>query len=94
MSVEVVDPAWHTLATEIAGCSTVDEVLAKHGDFLNCCLHDCLLYSPQLLATVKKLLGVCSDFAVYMQSLGVRESPSPSRLRTPSPSCCRCMSLI
>ena len=26
MSVEVVDPAWHTLAAEIAGCSTVDEV--------------------------------------------------------------------
>ena len=45
----------------------VDEVLAKHSDFLNSCLHDCLLSSPQLLATVKKLLNVCSDFALYMQ---------------------------
>ena len=70
MSVEVVEPAWHTLAAEIAACSTVDEVLAKHGDFLNSCLHDCLLSSPQLLATVKKLLSVCSDFALYMQNLG------------------------
>merc|ERR550534_1082227 len=70
MSVEVVEPAWHTLAEDIASCSTVDEVLAKHGDFLNSCLHDCLLSSPQLLATVKKLLSVCSDFALYMQNLG------------------------
>ena len=70
MSVEVVEPAWHTLAEEIATCSTVDEVLTKHGDFLNSCLHDCLLSSPQLLATVKKLLNVCADFALYMQNLG------------------------
>merc|ERR1719318_401003 len=69
MSVEVVEPAWHTLAAEIASCNTVDEVLAKHSDFLNSCLHDCLLSSPQLLATVKKLLNVCSDFALYMQNL-------------------------
>ena len=69
MSVEVVEPAWHTLVTDISACSTVDEVLAKHGDFLNCCLHDCLLSSPQLLKTVKKLLSVCSDFALYMQNL-------------------------
>ena len=41
--------------------------MAKHSDFLNSCLHDCLLSSPQLLATVKKLLNVCSDFALYMQ---------------------------
>ncbi len=70
ISVEVVEPAWHTLTTEKAGCSMVYEALAKHGDFLNCCLHDCLLSSPQLLTTVKKLFGVCSDFAVYMQSRG------------------------
>lgn len=88
MSVEVVEPAWHTLVTEISTCSTVDEVLlllyftdfllqvlAKHSDFLNCCLHDCLLSSPALLATVKKLLGVCSDFATYMQ---VPAAPFPA----------------
>merc|ERR1712029_1177325 len=69
MSVEVVEPAWHTLAADIASCNTVDEVLAKHSDFLNSCLHDCLLSSPQLLATVKKLLNVCSGFALYMDNL-------------------------
>ena len=69
MCVEVVEPAWNSLVTSITNCITIDEVLTKHGDFLNCCLHDCLLSSPQLLATVKKLLCVCADFAQYMQNL-------------------------
>ena len=69
MCVEVIEPAWSGLVTGISDCLTVDEVLTKHGDFLNSCLHDCLLSSPQLLATVKKLLCVCSDFAHYMQNL-------------------------
>ena len=69
MCVEVIEPAWSGLVTSISECVTVDEVLVKHGDFLNSCLHDCLLSSPQLLATVKKLLCVCSDFAHYMQNL-------------------------
>ena len=69
MCVEVIEPAWSSLVSGITQCSSIDEVLMKHGDFLNCCLHDCLLSSPQLLATVKKLLCVCSDFALYMQNL-------------------------
>jgi len=72
MCVEVVEPAWNSLVTSISECTTIDEVLAKHGDFLNCCLHDCLLSSPQLLATVKKLLSVCAEFAAYMQNLTER----------------------
>jgi gamma-tubulin complex component 2 len=70
MMVEVIEPAWSELVTAIKTCSTIDDVLTKHSDFLNTCLHDCLLSSPQLLTTVKKLLGVCSEFSDYMQSLG------------------------
>ena len=70
-----MEPAWNSLVTSIVECTTIDEVLAKHRDFLNCCLclhdclHDCLLSSPQLPATVKKLLSVCAEFAAYMQNL-------------------------
>ena len=69
--VEVMEPAWNSLVTSIVECTTINEVLAKHRDFLNCCLclHDCLLSSPQLPATVKKLLSVCAEFAAYMQNL-------------------------
>merc|ERR1711874_786368 len=70
MCVEVIEPAWASLVSDITQCTSIDDVLTKHNDFLNCCLHDCLLSSPQLLATVKKLLGVCSEFSDYMQSLG------------------------
>ena len=69
MCVEVVEPAWNILVQSIAECTTIDEVLTKHGDFLNSCLHDCLLSSQQLLATVKKLLSVCAEFSTYMQNL-------------------------
>merc|ERR1712173_312830 len=56
-------------------CKHIERLLSavwitnKQSNFLNSCLHDCLLSSPQLLATVKKLLNVCSDFAHYMQNL-------------------------
>ena len=69
MMVEVVEPAWSSLVHGLASCSTVDDVLTKHNDFLDNCLHDCLLSSPQLLATVKKLLGLCSEFSEYMLNL-------------------------
>jgi len=67
--VEVVEPAWHTLVSSLSSCNTVDDVLVKHNDFLDNCLHDCLLSSPQLLTTVKKLLGICAEFSEYMQNL-------------------------
>ena len=48
MMVEVVEPAWHSLVVSLATCTTVDDVLQKHNDFLDNCLHDCLLSSPQV----------------------------------------------
>ena len=48
MMVEVVEPAWSSLVHGLASCSTVDDVLIKHNDFLDNCLHDCLLSSPQV----------------------------------------------
>ena len=36
--------------------TNVDHVLEIHSDFLSTCLNDCMLSSPQLLTTVKKLL--------------------------------------
>jgi hypothetical protein len=47
-----VEPAWHSLLSSLSSCTTVDDVLAKHGDFLNNCLHDCLLSSPQVSALI------------------------------------------
>jgi hypothetical protein len=49
---QVVEPAWHSLLSSLSSCTTVDDVLAKHGDFLNNCLHDCLLSSPQVSSLI------------------------------------------
>ena len=49
MMVEVVEPAWHVLVANLQNCSTVDDVINKHNDFLDNCLHDCLLSSPQVI---------------------------------------------
>ena len=48
MMVEVIEPAWHSLVVSLSSCTTVDDVLEKHNDFLDNCLHDCLLSSPQV----------------------------------------------
>ena len=61
-----MEPAWNSLVSSIAECTTIVEVLAKHRVFL-CCLHNYLLSSMQLLATVKKLLSVCAEFAAHTQ---------------------------
>ena len=71
MTFEVLEPAWVDLIAKITGgkVSNVDQVLQIHSDFLSSCLNDCLLSNPQLLTTVKKLLGVCCEFSEYMQKL-------------------------
>lgn len=71
MTFEVLEPTWEDLIAEISSgkVSNVDQVLQIHSDFLSTCLNDCLLSNTQLLSTVKKLLGVCSEFSYYMNDL-------------------------
>ena len=54
------------------------QVLQIHSDFLTTCLNDCLLSSPVLLTTVKKLLGVCCEFSAFMNKLMNSSSTNPN----------------
>jgi len=45
----------------------VDDILTHHADFLNSCLKDCMLTSPDLLKIVHKLMMVCVMFSNFMQ---------------------------
>ena len=45
----------------------VDEVLERHNDFLESCLGDCMLTSPQLLKAVTTLCLVCVQFCTFIQ---------------------------
>jgi gamma-tubulin complex component 2 len=71
MTFEVLEPTWDDLIAKITGgkVANVDQVLQFHSDFLSSCLNDCLVSNLELLTTVKKLLGVCSDFCYYMNDL-------------------------
>lgn len=69
MTFEVLEPNWEAMITKIRSgkIENVDQVLEIHSDFLSSCLNDCMLSSPQLLTTVRKLLGVCVEFAGFME---------------------------
>merc|ERR1712226_1469260 len=80
MTFEVLEPNWEEMISKIKNgkVSNVDQVLQIHSDFLTTCLNDCLLSSPVLLSMVKKLLGVCCEFSVFMKKLIKRSSSSSS----------------
>jgi len=78
MTFEVLEPNWEEMISKIKSgkVSNVDQVLQIHSDFLTTCLNDCLLSSPVLLTTVKKLLGVCCEFSAFMNKLMKGNNPN------------------
>ncbi|XP_041973122.1 gamma-tubulin complex component 2-like isoform X2 [Aricia agestis] len=69
MCVEVIEPSWCQLMQSLEKVNNVDEVLERHSDFLESCLGDCMLTSPQLLKAVTTLCLVCVQFCTFMQEM-------------------------
>lgn len=67
MMIEVIEPTWHDFVNKIEKVSNVDEVLLVHQDFLDDCLYNCMLKTPDLLKTVVKLCNICLGFCKFMQ---------------------------
>lgn len=67
MMVEVIDPAWHEFVEKIGKVSNVDDVLLVHQNFLDDCLYNCMLKSPDLLRSVTKLCNICLNFCKFIQ---------------------------
>ncbi|XP_039745770.1 gamma-tubulin complex component 2-like isoform X3 [Pararge aegeria] len=70
MCVEVIEPSWCQLIQSLDKVNNVDEVLERHNDFLESCLGDCMLTSPQLLKAVTTLCLVCVQFCTFIQAEG------------------------
>ncbi|XP_073965676.1 gamma-tubulin complex component 2-like isoform X2 [Choristoneura fumiferana] len=70
MCVEVIEPSWCQLIQNLEKVNNVDEVLERHSDFLEQCLGDCMLTSPQLLKAVTTLCQVCVQFCAFIQEPG------------------------
>lgn len=49
MMVEVIEPNWHKFEAAFQKVRTVDEVLKIHTDFVDSCLHECMLTDPRLV---------------------------------------------
>ncbi|CAG5055996.1 unnamed protein product [Parnassius apollo] len=69
MCVEVIEPSWCQLIQSLDKVNNVDEVLERHNDFLESCLGDCMLTSPQLLKAVTTLCLVCVQFCTFIQEM-------------------------
>ncbi|XP_050672625.1 gamma-tubulin complex component 2-like isoform X2 [Leptidea sinapis] len=78
MCVEVIEPSWCQLIHSLDKVNNVDEVLERHNDFLESCLGDCMLTSPQLLKAVTTLCLVCVQFCAFIQSAGYGASTGGS----------------
>jgi len=63
MMFEVIEPNWHLLEDNLRSVLNIDGVLEYHNDFLDRCLKDCMLTSPDLLKIVSKLMAVCVTFS-------------------------------
>ncbi|KAI5641154.1 spc97 / spc98 family domain-containing protein [Phthorimaea operculella] len=85
MCVEVIEPSWCQLIHSLDKVNNVDEVLERHNDFLEACLGDCMLTSPQLLKAVTALCLVCVQFCAFIQVL--THSLLVSDCMLPSPRC-------
>ncbi|KAH8865512.1 Gamma-tubulin complex component 2 [Schistosoma japonicum] len=69
MSVEIIEPAWHNFFKRVDQVSNLDLLLDSHLHFLEVCMDDCLLASPDLLSLVGKISVACVTFANFIQHL-------------------------
>jgi hypothetical protein len=61
--VEVVEPNWQAMASTLRLSSSLYDVTGCHGAFLDSCLADCLLTTPDVLKLLTKLVTLCLLFS-------------------------------
>ncbi|RLN23766.1 gamma-tubulin complex component 2 [Panicum miliaceum] len=65
----VLEPNWHLMHDRLQTARSIDEVIQIHDFFLQKCLKECLLLSPELLVKVEKLKALCLQYATSIQLL-------------------------
>lgn len=69
LTFEVLEPNWHLMHDRLQTARSIDEVIQIHDFFLQKCLKECLLLSPELLLKVEKLKALCLQYATSIQLL-------------------------
>lgn len=67
ISYEVLEPYWCEMERALRQATTIDEVLARHSDFLDRCLKDCMLTNKDVLELTYRLLQTSLGLASLMQ---------------------------
>ncbi len=63
MQIEILEPNFSQLETQIAKATTVDEVIVEHDRFLDKCMKETLLTNPHLFKCLSKIMSTCQSFA-------------------------------
>eukprot|EP01033_Poteriospumella_lacustris_P010690 gene10690-7612_t len=69
MTLEVIHPRVTQLLSDVAQVTDMDRLLEIHEKFIDGCLRECLLASPELLKVLTKLMTTALLFADHMVSL-------------------------
>ncbi|XP_048226001.1 gamma-tubulin complex component 2 isoform X2 [Ricinus communis] len=83
LTFEVIEPNWHMMYNRLQTAKSIDEVIQYHDMFLDKCLRECLLLSPELLKKVERLKSLCLQYAAATQWL-ISSSIDIPKLEEPS----------
>lgn len=65
--IEVIEPMWHDFLEKMSRVENVDDVLNAHQDFIDICLLNCMLKSPELLEVIFSMSKVCLAFCKLIE---------------------------
>lgn len=65
--VEVIEPYWGEFLNKMKDVKNVDEVIEHHNDFVDKCMVNCLLKTPETLPVVIHLFNVCLKFSAFIE---------------------------
>ncbi|ETN66868.1 gamma-tubulin complex component 2 (gcp-2) [Anopheles darlingi] len=66
MMIEVIEPNWHIFYHNMKQVKNIDDVLNYHQDFLDQCLKNCMLTTPELLKPIINLCNICIKFCDFL----------------------------
>ncbi|KAM7306256.1 gamma-tubulin complex component 2 isoform X1 [Ixodes scapularis] len=67
ITVEVVEPSWHVFQDKMGRVQTIDEVLQLHTELTDSFMSLCMLSNYPVFKVIYGILGLCLDFASFIQ---------------------------
>ncbi|KAJ6648027.1 Gamma-tubulin complex component 2 like [Pseudolycoriella hygida] len=65
--VEVIEPYYGEFSKKMQSVKNVDEVIENHNDFVDKCMVNCMLKTPETLSVIIWLFKLCLKFSAYIE---------------------------